>query len=113
MGRIRKFTSDGEFLLAWGDNETTPGSFGGSSQKGGLQGPICIHVDQKDTVWVSSVSGRIQQFSSEGQFMCDISQGPGTEPGQFLVPHGLATDSFGDLYVVDTLNHRIQKFQVQ
>ena len=36
VGRVQKFTADGMFLLAWGDNEDKPGSFGGvfSAQKG-------------------------------------------------------------------------------
>jgi sugar lactone lactonase YvrE len=38
--------------------------------------------------------------------------GPGADAGQFDVPHGLALDSRGFLYVCDTMNDRIQKFDV-
>src|SRR5688572_17979175 len=34
----------------------------------------------------------------------------GTENGQFKVPHSMAFDSEGNIYVTDTNNHRIQKF---
>src|ERR1051325_781053 len=34
----------------------------------------------------------------------------GLESGQFNVPHSLAFDRFGNAYVSDTNNHRIQKF---
>jgi len=36
--------------------------------------------------------------------------GVGSGPGQFLNPHGLAVDPAGYVYVTDTDNHRVQKF---
>jgi DNA-binding beta-propeller fold protein YncE len=36
--------------------------------------------------------------------------GPGSGPGQFNAPHGLAVAPDGTLYVADSNNHRIQKF---
>jgi len=30
--------------------------------------------------------------------------------GQFRIPVGLAVDQVGNVYVADTLNHRVQKF---
>ena len=70
-GRVQKFTPEGKFLLAWGDNEDKPGSFGGAfsgfkDRKATLQGPVAICVDKHDRVWVSAVCGRIQQFTTEG-----------------------------------------------
>lgn len=34
----------------------------------------------------------------------------GTGDGEFDYPHGVAVDAAGDVYVVDTENHRVQKF---
>ena len=34
----------------------------------------------------------------------------GSDDGQFDRPRGIAVDSSGDIYVADTENHRIQKF---
>jgi sugar lactone lactonase YvrE len=39
--------------------------------------------------------------------------GRGTEPGKFNTPKGLARSDKGEFYVVDTGNHRIQKFDVK
>jgi DNA-binding beta-propeller fold protein YncE len=115
MGRVQKFTAEGEFLLAWGDNNTTEGSFGGGWQidsEEGLQGPIGILADRYDTIWVSAAGGRVQQFSHNGEYLRGIGEGKGTGPDQFLVPHGLTMDSRDNLYVVDSFNHRIQKFHI-
>ena len=38
------------------------------------------------------------------------ASGPGSDPKQFNAPHGLAVASDGTLYVADSNNHRIQKF---
>jgi len=37
----------------------------------------------------------------------------GSGDGQFLEPKGVAVDAAGNIYVADTLNHRIQKFDPQ
>ena len=116
-GRVQKFTPQGKFLLAWGDNEIKPGSFGGAfsgfkDRKATLQGPIAICVDKSDRVWVSAVCGRIQQFTDGGTYLSGFGS-PGTKPGEFYAPHGLAFDSRGHLYVVDAYNHRVQKFAVE
>lgn len=115
-GRVQKFTAEGKYLLSWGDNENKAGSFGGTftgfkDRKTNLQGPVGICIDKQDRVWVSAVSGRIQQFSPEGKFLRGFGE-EGTKPGQFYAPHAIAFDSRGNLYVVDAFNHRVQKFAV-
>jgi DNA-binding beta-propeller fold protein YncE len=108
VGRVQKFTADGKFLLAWGDNQEGPGHFGGYK---GLQGPIAIAVDRQDHVWVSATNHWVQEFNGEGQFLRRIG-GEGSEPGQFKRPHGLAVDSQQHLYVTDSRNSRIQKLAI-
>ncbi|MBM4072126.1 MAG: hypothetical protein FJ271_24845 [Planctomycetes bacterium] len=115
MGRVQKFTSEGKFLAAWGDNADQSGSFGGAFAgfKANLQGPIGICIDEHDRLWISAVSGRVQHFTSDGKYLRGISNKQGNLPGQFLAPHGLAVDGKGHLYVVDAYNHRVQKFAVK
>jgi sugar lactone lactonase YvrE len=117
VGRVQKFTADGKFLLAWGDNSTTPGGFGGDfaampQAKGILKGPISLCFDRQERLRVSAVSGRVQQFTADGKFRQGFGDEQGSKPGQFQAPHGLAFDSHGHLYVVDAYNHRVQKFAV-
>jgi DNA-binding beta-propeller fold protein YncE len=114
VGRVQKFTADGKFLLAWGDNADKAGSFGGffTGFATRLQGPVAVCLDGQDRVWVSAVSGRIQRFSNAGQFQIGFGR-EGTEPGSFYAPHGVAVDGRENLYVVDAYNHRIQKFAVE
>jgi hypothetical protein len=63
-------------------------------------------------VWVSAVSGRVQQFTQDGKYLGGLGGGPGRGPGQFRAPHGLAAAGGGHLFVVDSYNHRVQKFAV-
>ena len=44
---------------------------------------------------------RLSIVSSTGELIARLGgeHGPGTEPGKFLAPHGLAVDSRGDIYV--------------
>jgi len=105
VGRIQKFTSDGTFLLAWGDNEVGPGHFGGGHA---LKGPIAIAINSQDQVCVTATNHFVQQFTTSGHYVHRIG-GEGNEPGQFNLPHGLAFDRHGHLYVCDARNSRIQK----
>jgi sugar lactone lactonase YvrE len=116
--RIQKFTPAGKLLLHWGTRDDKPGGFGGyftgfkNITPKSLVGPIALCFDKHGRLWVSAVSGRIQQFTPQGKYLGGFGDHQGTKPGQFYAPHGLAFDSKGRLYVVDAYNHRIQKFDV-
>ena len=110
--RIQKFDSSGNFLLKWGRNggDGTSGNLDGE-----LNGPIGVAVDGSGNVYVADAgNNRIQKFSGP------TSQSPptfalkwGTEgsgDGQFITPQGVAVDGSGNVYVADTANNRIQKF---
>jgi DNA-binding beta-propeller fold protein YncE len=114
LGRVQKFTSEGKPLFAWGDNEVAPGKFGGYFTAFGqknMQGPSGICFDSQGRLWTNSIGGRIQQFSDRGKYLFGFGK-EGKEPGKFYAPHGLAINSCGCLFVVDSFNHRIQKFDV-
>ena len=52
---------------------------------------------------------RVMKFGPDGKFELQWGS-PGSGPGQFNVPHGLAIDSAGRVYVADRENDRVQVF---
>jgi DNA-binding beta-propeller fold protein YncE len=67
-------------------------------------------VDKEGRQYVCEFeNSRIQIFDTNGQSL-EIIGGPGYAPGQFSNPYAIALDSHGNLYVADSMNHRVQKF---
>jgi DNA-binding beta-propeller fold protein YncE len=52
----------------------------------------------------------IKVFDMDGELIKTIGAGRGQETGQFMFPTYVAVDTDGNLYVTDTMNARIQKF---
>jgi len=52
---------------------------------------------------------QIQRYAPDGKLLNQWGS-YGTVAGQFHIPVGLAVDQAGNVYVADTLNHRLQKF---
>jgi sugar lactone lactonase YvrE len=113
LGRVQQLTPEGKPLSAWGSKGSEPGGFGEypSGYSKATFGPIGVMVDRYDRVWVSSLNNRVQCFTPEGRFLFAAGE-PGSAPGQWLHPHGMAMDSRGHLYVADAGNERIQKFEL-
>lgn len=112
VGRVQQFSPEGRPLMAWGTLEDKAGGFGGqfTAFKANLIGPIGICFDHQDRLWITAVSGRVQCFTREGRYLGGFGDTQGTAPGQFYAPHGIALNSRGEIFVVDTYNHRVQKF---
>jgi streptogramin lyase len=64
-------------------------------------------VDNTDTVKAFDLSGNPLGLYSEGR---NFFGGSGTEPGKLNRPYGVFVDGSGSIYVADSYNHRIQKF---
>jgi uncharacterized protein (TIGR03663 family) len=80
---------------------------------------LYIRVDTAAKVWDYGVAAPIEDIQAiaapydEDMMVLspDLSFGrAGSQPGEFLNPHGLALAPDGSLYIVDTDNHRIQHF---
>jgi sugar lactone lactonase YvrE len=112
--RIQEFTNTGKFIRAWGSRGSATGQFVG------LAG---IAVDSSGNVFVAdSGNGRIQKFQLATpcpKGVTEITSGVcfikewgsyGRANGQFDLPRGIAVDSSGNVFVTDSRNNRIQKF---
>ena len=54
-------------------------------------------------------NARVHRFSPDGRLLGSWGE-PGAGPGQFHVPHGIAIDAAGTVYVADRENSRLQLF---
>lgn len=106
--QVLKFGPDGELLLALGE----PGAPGEGPDR--FSGPTHAFVAPNGDVFVADgheveSNNRIVKFDSSGRFIKTWGRS-GSAPGEFLVPHSLAMDSRGRLFVADRNNNRIQIF---
>jgi uncharacterized protein (TIGR03663 family) len=107
--RIQVLDADGVTVRMWGSAGSGPGQF---------QEPWGIAVNQKlGRVYVSDTwNHRVQVFDLEGNYLkewghfADTKGVAEVEPGGFWGPRDIALDAAGNVYVADTGNKRIQKF---
>jgi len=109
--QVVKFSPDGDVLMVLG----TPGE-AGDPQDGKLNQPNDVATAPNGDVYVSeghgpNGPGRISRFTSDGRFIESFGE-PGEGPGQFRVPHALAIDAEGHLFVADRSNNRVQVFDL-
>jgi hypothetical protein len=102
---IRKFTPEGKALLTLG----TTGVAGRDQTH--LNRPTDMAITPGGDVFVSDGYGnnRVVHFDKTGKFVKEWGE-LGSGPGQFSIPHAIAADSKGRLYVADRNNARIQVF---
>jgi peptidylamidoglycolate lyase len=105
LHQVFKFDHAGKLLLTLGESGVA-----------GLDGlhfnkPTDVAVANDNSFYVSDGYGnsRVVKFSAEGRFVLDWGT-KGTSPGQFDLPHGIALDSSGKVYVADRSNRRLQIF---
>jgi DNA-binding beta-propeller fold protein YncE len=106
--QVFKFTREGELLMTLGKK----GVAGDNNSQDALNGPSDVVVGKNGDIFVSdgeSTNTRVVKFSKDGKFI-KFWGTKGTGPGQMDLPHDIATDSQGRLYVADRKNNRVQIF---
>ncbi len=103
--QVFKFTHTGELLMTVGAKDV-PGLDGNH-----FNGPTDVAVTPSGEFYVSDGYGnsRVAKFSNKGEFLFDWGD-KGDQPGEFDLPHGIALDAQGRVYVADRSNARIQVF---
>ena len=114
LNQVRKLASDGSLIVKWGTFGSADGEF--NSPKG-------IAVSQNGNVYVTDCGNqRIQKFSTQLVTFMTKWGSEGNGDGQFRFDTQELSMGFyraggycggyasGNVYVADTLNHRVQKF---
>lgn len=104
---VRKCTLDGRVLQTLGI-PGRPAPF-----MSGTPFHRCTHtaLSPEGDLYVSDGYGNacVHKFAPDGRRLLSWGE-PGSDPGQFNLPHNIACDADGWVYVADRENHRIQVF---
>jgi hypothetical protein len=106
--QVFKFSPEGELLMTLG----TAGVAGDGPDQFNM--PSAVFVAPNGDIFIGDGHGgasnaRMLKFASDGTFIKTWGK-PGTGPGDFELPHGIAMDSRGRLFVGDRGNGRVQIF---
>lgn len=114
---VQRFTTEGGLTLTLGTRGVASDTgFTDASPrvtKGGLpfNRPTNVAVGPGGDIFVTDGyrNSRIHKFSHDGRHLLSWGE-PGTGPGEFDLPHGIAVDASGTVYMGDRANNRIQLF---
>ncbi len=115
---VRKYSPEGQLLLTFGisgqraDTGATTVDYRTIRRAGPpFNLPTNVAVAPSGELYVADGYGnaRVHRFSADG-LLLDSWGAPGDGPGQFHVPHGIAVDAEGTVYVADRENSRVQRF---
>ena len=104
---VRKCSTSGKVLLTIGiPNKPAPFMSGEPFHR-------CTHtaLSPGGEIYVSDGYGnaRVHKFAPDGKLIASWGE-PGSDPGQFNIPHNICCDRDGWVYVADRENHRVQVF---
>ena len=113
----KSFTLDGKPLLQLGqrgmhsDTGCTGAPWLAERAAGPFNHPTEMMAHPNGDIYVTDGyrNARVHRFTRDGQLVTSWGA-PGTGPGQFHLPHSIAFDPDGKLYVADRANKRIQIF---
>jgi peptidylamidoglycolate lyase len=105
LQQVLKFSHEGDLLLKVGEAKIS------GEDSTHFNRPTDIAVAKDGSFYVSDgyLNSRVVKFSASGHYL--FSWGTkGKKTGEFDIPHSLALDEYGRVYVADRENRRIQIF---
>jgi len=110
--RLQQFTANGTYSSLFGAYGAGNGQF---------YAPTYLAIDGSGNIWVTDgYNNRVQEFNKSGTWLltipssCVAASVPACSgsavAGQFNDPSGIAIDHSGNIWVVDTSNNRVEKF---
>jgi sugar lactone lactonase YvrE len=113
---VTKFSPEGKVLMVLGHR---PPAIDGAmttatvppAQKYSFCRPTDVGWDPQENIFVSDgyCNNRVVKYDRNGRFLAQVGgKESGKEPGQFNLPHGIAVDGQGSVYVADRTNFRYQ-----
>ncbi|HST05943.1 MAG TPA: hypothetical protein VLQ48_14580, partial [Chloroflexia bacterium] len=121
--RVEKFTGDGTYLTQWGSfvDLGSPDGANDSGRDTKFYGPRGVAIGPDGNVYVTDTGNkRVSIFQPDGTYVRQITSGKTPDKvtqnyafnqnGEMNEPIGVAVDAQGNVYVADSVNHRIQKF---
>ncbi len=120
--KVIKFSPDGKELMEFvlGDSPTVASggcAYLANPSNGYMDfcGTTDIVVTPEGRIFVTDGYGkkRVLEYSAAGDKRIREWGGSGTEPGKFVLPHGLAYDGKGVLFVTDREGGRIERFDTK
>lgn len=115
---VRKYSSEGRLLLTLGtsgrrsDTGATTVDYRTIHQAGPpFNLPTNVAIAPNGEMYVADGYGnaRVHRFAPDGRLLASWGT-PGSGAGEFHVPHGIAVDADGTVYVADRENSRVQRF---
>lgn len=96
VDHIQKFDSNGKFITSWAPGGSNDGQISGRTED--------MFVDKDGNVYISDpFNHRVQKFDSNGKLLVKFGgQASRKGYGLFDDPHGVAVDSQGNVFIVDS-----------
>ena len=103
LNQVFKFSHDGKLLLTLGERGVA------GDDRSHFNRPTDVAVARDGSFYVSDgyVNSRVLKFAADGKFLVQWGT-KGNGPGQLDLPHGIALDAAGRVFVVDRQNARVQ-----
>ncbi len=105
LQQVFQFTPEGKLLLTLGEARVP----GADASHFNLPTDVAVLADGSCYVSDGYRNTRVVKFSAGGRYEFEWGT-KGSEPGQFVLPHGITLDALGRVYVCDRTNSRIQIF---